>query len=126
MQLLPVLGLEAGQAVMKTGTASAKTASKLAQYAPLLCSGFCYNICMNKYHDGEYIKWVKRMSDTGWRNWLWASDGKIMWQHADEWVQITLAESKDYFRQFVNTSGVYIPDPYEIRSVEEIVKDALS
>ena len=68
---------------------------------------------MNKYHDGWKARWFNRMVDAGWRFWIW-QDSTIMWRHADEPTTISVDEARDYFRQFVNTDGGYIPDPYEV------------
>jgi hypothetical protein len=68
---------------------------------------------MNKYHDGWKARWFKRMVDAGWRFWVWV-DPDVMWCHADEPVKIGLIEAEDYFRQFVNTDGEYIPTPYDV------------
>lgn len=69
---------------------------------------------MNKYHDGEFSRWVDRMTGAGWRWWLFVEPG-IMWRHADAYkATINLSEAQDYFKQYVNTGGVFIPDPYEV------------
>ncbi len=68
---------------------------------------------MNKYHGGHLARWFARMIYAGWRFWAW-QDPAIMWRHSDEnGASITLAEGRDLFKQYVNTGGKFIPDPYE-------------
>jgi len=69
-----------------------------------------------KYNDGDFVRWVQRMVDAGWRFWLWAEQG-IMWQHADEHrARLNTGESHRYFRLFCDTG--YIPDPYAVMPKE--------
>lgn len=68
---------------------------------------------MDKYNEGQKAQWFNRMFDAGWRFWLW-QDNAVVWRHADENVELNIKESRDMFRQFVNTKGNYIPTPYEV------------
>jgi hypothetical protein len=38
---------------------------------------------INKYHEGEKVRWVNQMVNAVWQLWIFV-DSEIMWRHADE------------------------------------------
>lgn len=66
------------------------------------------------HHDGDFARWVKKMTDAGWSYFAWIDGGSgmdtnIMWRHRDEYeAAITQGKARRYFLDDV------IPDPYEV------------